>query len=228
MIKYGIATRQGSTDTGNADAARAYTSAQHVTGVAVIDGIGHDDATHAIVSVLAEAAARVAAVRGPLAGMLTAAQLVADRGPDDDGPDAVAVAARARPFAPTVVDWVGDARAYGWDGEWLTLHTTDHTVGQQLRANGAPWELADEHDNWVRTTLAQAAVATVYEVEIPANELVIITTDGVHDQVLHDVMADLVDAHQDNPQALADAIVTAVQADEDGYRDDATVVVIRP
>jgi serine/threonine protein phosphatase PrpC len=36
----------------------------------------------------------------------------------------------------------------------------------------------------------------------------------------------LVRAHQDDPQGLADAIVAAVLADEDGYRDDATVIVV--
>ncbi|NEA19345.1 hypothetical protein [Streptomyces halstedii] len=32
--------------------------------------------------------------------------------------------------------------------------------------------------------------------------------------------------HADDPQALTDALVTAATADEKGYRDDATVVVL--
>jgi PPM family protein phosphatase len=227
MIVYGIATRQGSTESGNADAARVYTSSDHVTAAAVVDGIGHDDQTHTLAPILAETAARVAAQRGPLAGLLTASLLVADRGPEHDGPDAVAVVARFREGADTVVDWVGDAAAYGWDGRRLRRYSTDHTVGEQLRANGAPLELAADHDNWLRTSLGLATVATVYEVNIPADELVILTSDGVHDQVSHDEFVDLVRAHAGDPAQLAGALVAAARDDVDGYRDDATAIVCK-
>ncbi|MET7636863.1 hypothetical protein ACWCW2_37700 [Streptomyces sp. NPDC001773] len=42
------------------------------TGAAVVDGIGHSDELHALVPVLASAAVRTAALRWPLAGLLTA------------------------------------------------------------------------------------------------------------------------------------------------------------
>ena len=224
----GTATRQGTINSGNADAARTFTTANLTTAAALIDGIGHEGEVHTLAPVLAEVAARVAAQRGPLAGLLSASQLMADRGPDIDGPDAVAVVARCRAGADSVVDWVGDARAYGWDGYCLQRYTTDHTVGEQLRVNGAPWELAADHDNWIRTSLGLAVVATVYEVEIPANELVILTTDGVHDQVPAERLVELVQAHEGDPHALADALVAAAQPDESGYRDDATAIVLRP
>ena len=101
-------------------------------------------------------------------------------------------------------------------------------MGQQLRVNGAPLDLAEAHDNWIRTSLGRAVVATVYQVTIPSDALVLLTSDGVHDALTRDELATLVRAHGDDPQVMADAIVAAVVEDDDGYRDDATVVVVPP
>ncbi|MFD8964407.1 hypothetical protein ACFV0C_05270 [Streptomyces sp. NPDC059568] len=225
IILTGTATREG-TALDNADAARVYVLADGTVGAAVIDGIGHGPHTSATVPLLAGTAARISARRGPLAGLLTASELIADAGADGEEADAVAVAARVRPDdGVLVVTWTGDARAYGWDGTTLSLYTDDHTVGAQLRANGVALEIARKHDNWLRTSLARASIGTVYTAGIK-DPLVILTSDGVHDQVSHDAMTTLVSAHRDDPQALADALVAAAQPDETGYRDDATAIVI--
>ncbi|MFJ2026320.1 hypothetical protein ACIODW_21305 [Streptomyces sp. NPDC087897] len=218
------ATRTG-TENDNADAASTYTAADGVVGAAVIDGIGHSPGTSALTPVLAVVAARTAATRGPLAGLLSAAQLVSDPGPGGDEPNAVAAVATTHPDGETEVAWVGDCDAYGWDGTVLTRYTTPHTVGHQLRRNGAPWEVADAHDNWVRTTLAHAVVATVTEVTVP-DPVVLLLSDGVHDQTPHNDLTALVHEHATNPQALATALVAAASADAGGYRDDATAIVI--
>ncbi|MFD8919442.1 hypothetical protein ACFV0Y_16685 [Streptomyces sp. NPDC059569] len=225
-ITTGIATREGTAED-NADAAKVYVLADGTVGAAVIDGIGHGPHTSRTAPLLAEVAARISARRGPLAGLLTAAELIADPGADGEEADAVAVAARAYPDDDVmVVNWTGDARAYGWTGEHLELYTDDHTVGAQLRANGVALEIAREHDNWLKTSLARATVGTVYAAGI-RDRLVILTSDGVHDQVTADAMEALVREHADDPQALADALVAAAEVDGDGYRDDATVVVLK-
>ncbi|WP_329176061.1 PP2C family protein-serine/threonine phosphatase [Streptomyces sp. NBC_01477] len=225
MIRTGFATREG-TALDNADAAKVYVLADGTVGAAVVDGIGHGPHTSDTAPLLAEVAARIGAQRGPLAGLLTAGQLVTDPGEDGEEANAVAVAAvRRSDDDDTVVAWIGDCRGYGWDGVTLTRYTDDHTVGAQLRRNGAPWELAREHDNWLKTALSKATVGTVYSVTIP-EEVVILTSDGVHDQIPHDTLVSLVRAHDADPQALANAIVNAAQTDETGYRDDATAVVI--
>lgn len=54
--------------------------------------------------------------------------MVADRGPDDSGPNAVAAVAVTTPGGRTVAAWVGDCRVYGFDGERLRQYSTDHTV----------------------------------------------------------------------------------------------------
>ncbi|MFH9671252.1 SpoIIE family protein phosphatase [Streptomyces sp. NPDC017405] len=224
MIITGLATREG-TAKDNADACRVYRLADGTVGAAVIDGIGHGPRTSATSPLLAAVAARISARRGPLAGLLTAAELIAEPGADDDEADAVAVAARVIPGDDiTVINWTGDARAYGWNGQRLELYTDDHTVGAQLRANGVALEIAREHDNWLRTSLARATIGTVYTAGV-RDRLLILTTDGVHDQVKPEVMKSLVRELEDNPQALAEALVAAAR-ETDGYRDDATAVVI--
>ncbi len=214
------ATRRG-TRPQNCDAAAVHAAAGR-TSAALVDGIGSTAEQAACSLLLAEVAARVAARRGRLAGLLAAAELIAGAGDED----AVAVVATGEPGEPTRVAWVGDCRAYGWDGAELRRYTTDHTVGEQLRANGVPVELAEQHDNWIKTSLRLAVVATVYEAEIPAGEAVLLTTDGVHDALSHAELAALVREFDDDPRALAEAVVGAVGEDDDGERDDATAVVV--
>jgi protein phosphatase len=214
------ASRRG-TRRHNCDAVAVFTAADGTVAAALVDGIGNSTHVADVARLCAQTAARVGAQRGPLAGILSAALLVADPAEDANG---VAICAVTDPDGgPVEVAWVGDCRGYGWDGRALHRHTTDHTIGQQLRVNGVPVEVAAEHDNWVRTTLAHAVVATVYQVEIPG--LVVLTSDGVHDRLADREIAALVGAHSDL-QEIADAVVGAVAADEDGYRDDATVVLI--
>ncbi|MFD8409526.1 hypothetical protein ACFV1G_33190 [Streptomyces anulatus] len=225
MIRTGFATREG-TAADNADAAKVYVLSDGTVGAAVIDGIGHGPHTSRTAPLLAETAARISARRGPLAGLLTASELIADAGADGEEADAVAVTARVRPTdRVAVVNWTGDARAYGWDGTRLDLYTNDHTVGAQLRANGVSLEIAREHDNWLRTSLARASIGTVYTAGV-LDQLLILTSDGVHDQVPLEGMVALVHEHAQDPQSLAEALVAAARSDEDGYRDDATVVIV--
>ncbi|MFJ9570409.1 hypothetical protein [Streptomyces bacillaris] len=225
MIRTGFATREG-TEADNADAAKVYVLFDDTVGAAVIDGIGHGPHTSRTAPLLAETAARISARRGPLAGLLTASELIADEGADGEEADAVAVAVRVRPDDEVaIVTWTGDARAYGWNGTRLDLYTDDHTVGAQLRSNGVSLDIAREHDNWLRTSLAHASIGTVYTAGI-LDQLLILTSDGVHDQMTVDDMVALVREHAQAPQSLADALVAAARSDEDGYRDDATVVVI--
>lgn len=227
---FASASREG-TALDNADAARVYELADGTIGAAVIDGVGHGPHTSRTAPLLAEVASRLASRlasrRGPLAGILAAAELVADEGPDGEEADAVAVALMLRPGSRQArAAWNGDCRAYGWNGTTLTLYTTDQTMGQWARLHGdVPIEVAEHHDSWIRTSLSRATVATVGEVGID-DQIVILTSDGAHDQIEHATMENLVREYAGNPQALADALVAAAQDDEDGYRDDATAIVI--
>jgi protein phosphatase len=152
---------------------------------------------------------------------LVAAPAAAEIEPDGD-----AVLAVAEPDGQeTSIAWTGDARAYGWDGQQLRQRSTDHTVGQYLRVNGVPVELAEDHDNWVRTSLGRCGISSVHACRI-TDAVVLLTSDGVHDSVPHASLEALVRKHADRPQELVEAVVAAVTADEDDYRDDATVIVL--
>ncbi|MEV7275251.1 hypothetical protein ACIQIG_21975 [Streptomyces bacillaris] len=225
MIRTGFATREG-TAADNADAAKVYVLSNGTVGAAVIDGIGHGPHTSATAPLLAETAARVAAHRGALAGILSAGLLIADEGDDGEEANAVGVAVLVDDAGARAA-WVGDCDVLGWDGTRLRRYSTPQVMGEWVRQYGPPVEIAAHYDDWVRVSLHSATVATTGEVDIPDEVvLLLLLSDGAHDQVPADVMEGLVREYHHDPQALANAIVAAARSDENGYRDDATVVVI--
>ncbi|MFJ5070266.1 hypothetical protein ACIQC7_28035 [Kitasatospora sp. NPDC088556] len=222
-ITFGIAQREG-TAGDLADAAATYTSTStDRTGVALVDGMGHDPEIVRLAPMLAETAARVGAGRGALAGLLSAGLLVSDR-----GPDGVGVLAVTRPDGGAEVCWAGDCRAYHWTGTTLHQLTTDHNLAAYLSraAKDAGTVPVAALADCVGVTLGLATVATVPFVSVPAGGLLVLTTDGVHDQVPAERVEALVREHQADPQVLADALVAAAGPTAEGYRDDATAVVL--
>ena len=217
------ATRRGVRDH-NMDAAALFQASTGVAVAAVVDGIGNDPGGAAIMRLLADCAVRVGATKGALAGVLAAAALVEDPGVGHHMPDGVIVLALAVPGRPTHLAWVGDSHAYSWDGATLHRRTDPHTMGAYLRGNGVA-DLAPLHDSWVRLSLSTATVTNVAVSAAPADELLLLLSDGL-DNVPHDQLEALVRDHHDNPEALADAIVAAARETEDGYRDDATAIVL--
>lgn len=213
-----------------ADAAAVYRTADGTTAAAIVDGIGHAPGTVRLMPVLAEVAARIAARIDGRSGIVTAGQLVASDGTGDEPePDGPAVVAAVRPDGRVVVHWIGDCRAYAWDDAALVQVTTDHTMGECLRRNsGRSLPEYAAHDNWVLATLSRALPTTIGEAALPDPRLVVLTSDGVHDQVPHSVMEGLVRAHETDPQALAAALVAAAGERPSGRRDDATAVVLVP
>ncbi|WP_405536837.1 SpoIIE family protein phosphatase [Streptomyces antimycoticus] len=227
-VMTGVATREGSAEP-SADAAAVHILADGTTAAAVVDGIGHSTRIAAVAQLVADVAVRMSARRGGLAGMLTATELVADPGAGEEPePDAVAVVAVTEPGDDRIrIAWVGDCRAYSLTPDKrLQPCTVDHNLAEQLEMCGYAGEVTSRASQWVRTTVATAAVATVAEAWTDA-PLVVLTSDGVHDQAPHDVLEALVLQHQHDPQALAEALVAASEANPEGVRDDATAVVIR-
>ncbi|MEU3602233.1 hypothetical protein ABZ714_26475 [Streptomyces sp. NPDC006798] len=237
-----IATRKG-TRKYNCDAARIHQLPGTGTVAAVIvDGIGNTPKKAAFSRLAAECIARVSARRDPLLGILHGAALnTAPPGTliPDDGVAAVAVAA---PNRRTAIAWTGDALISGWTGEKLVRRSTLQTMGTWLRAWGGtavtlhPSEGPDETvsvdrgalvlDDLARSTLGRCSIDTVplCFVEDP---VLILTSDGAHGQIPHQLMEDLAREHADTPRALADAIVAAAEPDKTGYRDDATAIVMK-
>ncbi|MFF2378650.1 protein phosphatase 2C domain-containing protein [Streptomyces xiamenensis] len=226
MVRTGWATRAGTAEP-SGDAVVVRVLPDGTTAAAVVDGIGHSAEVAETAGLLAAVAARVTGRRGPLAGLLSAAELIADTGAGADSEaDAVAAVAVAEPGGEVRVGWIGDCRAYALeDGGELVQLTHDHNLADQLELCGYTGEVLRSAGQWVRTTVATATVATVGEAWTQA-PVVLLTTDGVHDQVPHEEMARLARRHEDDPQALADALVAAATADDSGVRDDATASVL--
>lgn len=222
-ITIGIARREGTAGP-YADAAATYTSdATGRTAVALVDGMGHADDIVRLAPMLAETAARVGAGRGALAGLLSAGLLVAD-----PGPDGVGVLTVLREDGSAELVWAGDCRAYRWHDGQLHQLTTDHNLAAYLTraARGAGNVPVAALADFVGVTLGLAVPATAAYVSVPAGGLLILTSDGVHDQVPADGIENLVREHHDDPQALADALVAAAKPVSAEYRDDATAVVL--
>ncbi|MFE7485016.1 PP2C family serine/threonine-protein phosphatase [Streptomyces sp. NPDC057552] len=213
-----------------ADAVRHYVAADHTTAVAVIDGAGHEADVVAIAPILAEVAARNAAQHGAVHGVLSAAALVTDRGPNGDGPRAVAAVVVCPPEGETKAAFTGDCAIFGSDGERLHRYSSAQTVAgliQDYLQITVPLPFTT-HDH-LRSDLTTATLNTVPGVLIPENELVLIVSDGVDDTVSEKRLQELAIAHADDPQRLADEVAAAAGLNEAGYRDDATVaVVLRP
>lgn len=222
-VTVGVAQRPG-TERPCADGAHVHRRGDRVC-AAVVDGAGHreevvDFARHApsVITLMGMA-------MGGLVGLTTAGRM-ADA--YDRPPHMSAVYASMEPGRPTGIHWIGDCRAYGWDGTALTQWSVDQTMGEWLRWNGGvPIEIAETQDNWARLGLAQATEMTCRQLEIPEDvPLVLLVSDGISDQVDQETAEGLCREHGSDPQALADALASAAEADDDGYRDDATAVVL--
>ncbi|MFE0648186.1 hypothetical protein ACFVZH_06310 [Streptomyces sp. NPDC059534] len=192
---------------------------------AVVDGAGHRADTVRYARIAPAVITHLGMSLDGLAALMTAGQMAKAY---EQPPHASAVFACMRPGVPTVVHWIGDCRAYGWDGTALTQWSTDQTMGEWLRVNGGvPVEIAENHDNWSRLGLAKASAATCRQVEIPEEVgLVLLVSDGVPDHVGLNTVEALCRSHGSEPQVLADALVAAARGDSEGYRDDTTAVVL--
>jgi serine/threonine protein phosphatase PrpC len=80
--------------------------------------------------------------------------------------------------------------------------------------------------DFVQLTLGQAVPAAVGCVFMRAGGQLILTSDGIHDSVSSETIEALAREHHPAHQALAEALVAAVEPDADRQRDDATAVVI--
>jgi hypothetical protein len=197
------ASHQGSREV-NADAVAAANGI-----VALADGVGDSmSAAHAAL-LAATAAVGVPAVVGPAAA-LSAAHNAVTAG------DCVLVV--AQPFGGGYrIGWVGDVRAYAWDGHELRQLTKDHTLAQYFRDHGEDVTPRMEH---IVTTSVHTAPATRYGITETSASSLVLTTDGIHKTLTHDAMTTIL-RQATNP---ADALVAA--AHSAGATDNATAVVL--
>ncbi len=128
-----------------------------------------------------------------------------------------------------VIAWVGDSRAYVWDGE-LKQITRDHSYVESLLSSGAiSLEEAVDHPNKNLITQAVGAAATdgleigLVHGRISAGQQILLCSDGLVDEVSDSDIARLLN-QGDSPQQRIELLVQA--ALDGGGRDNITVVLV--
>ncbi|WP_410569535.1 PP2C family protein-serine/threonine phosphatase [Amycolatopsis sp. cmx-4-61] len=158
----------------NADAVAAYAAAGGPgIAFALADGVGDDPAAARAARIAAAAAARTPVHKGPVEAVLAAQRAVREQ----TAGDAVLVVAMPGERGGYRIAWVGDARAYGWDGTTLNRLTTDHTLAEFFRARHQPVTPRMEH---VVTTSVRTAGAHEIGTAESAGAGLLLTSDGVH------------------------------------------------
>jgi protein phosphatase len=189
----------------NADAVATYGGV-----VALADGVG--DSTEAAQAALAAvtAAVRVPAVAGPVAALSTARHALPVDG------DCVLVV--AQPYAGGYhIGWVGDVRAYAWDGADLWQLTRDHTLAQYVRDHGGQVRPRMEH---LVTASVRTAEPTRYGLTATGTPNLLLTTDGVHKTLTHEQMTGILRGALNPAAALTAAALRA------GTKDNTTAVML--
>jgi PPM family protein phosphatase len=177
--------------------------------VALADGIGDDLAAANAALLATTAAVNVPSVAGPEAALAAAHEAVTTG-------DCVLVV--AQPFGGGYrIGWVGDVRAYAWNGSELRQLTKDHTLAQYFRDHGEEVTPRMEH---IVTTSVHTAPATRYGTTETSATSLLLTTDGVHKTLTDETMTTIL-RHAANP---AEALVQA--AHDAGAHDNATAVVL--
>jgi serine/threonine protein phosphatase PrpC len=198
----------------NADAVAARPEASGGLVVALADGVGDHPGAARAARLAATAAVEVPVAEGPVAALLAAHRAVEA---DPDAADCVLVV--AQPFGLGYrLAWVGDVRAYAWDGRALFQLTTDHTLAQYHRDRGTTPTPAMEHQ--VLTSVRTAAPAEFGLASLAIPVRLLLTSDGVHKTLTHEAMTEIMRSAPDPATALVDA------AREAGTRDNTTAVVI--
>lgn len=196
--------------------------------VALVDGMGNSSDVAGDAFLCAHAAARVAANKGAIPGVLAATDILgADPAVEFPAPDGVLVLAISRPGEAFTIGAIGDAAAFAHDPAAevaLKKLTEDHTLGQRMRLRGEPEETAAKYDSMISTSIGRASVGTITVVTTDAPE-VVLASDGVHRVLPEREIAAILAQHPVDADAAATALGEAAQGA--GGADDASVAVLR-
>ncbi|MCM6775577.1 protein phosphatase 2C domain-containing protein [Nocardia sp. CDC159] len=195
------------------------------TAFVVADGIGD----HLLAARAARCAAAVAAAVGTSRGAVPAILAAQDElhrqfpEPAADTVLAIAVVPTAdQPDAPAEIAWVGDCRAYRWNGRVLHQITTDHTVAELLRAHGR--EPLPRMSHLVTTSVRTVTADAIGRAGTGSSHgRFLLCTDGIHKMLDIMVVKELLAAGI-SPGRTAEALVdTALRV---GGTDNTTALVV--
>ena len=188
-------------------------------GVAVADGIGDTAAAYGAAHVAADTAARAAADGGALDALLAArTAIAAGKG------DAVLVVAALRAGGGEIA-WVGDCRAYFFDGAAVRPLTADPTMAAAVRDAGGDtppprWE------HVVTASVRSASADNAGRVPIPGGwGRLALVTDGVHRELSGEEIAAVL-AYAHDPATAARELTDLALLAGGGDNASATVVEV--
>ena len=137
------------------------------------------------------------------------------------------VAARIVDQGVCEVAWVGDSRAYLSRQGGLTPLTRDHSVMEELRAEGVLSEAeirSDPRARQITRGLGQdSAAPSLNQVPLRRGDRIVLCSDGLHDEVGDSAIVEALGRNAD-PNAAAQALIEA--ALESGGRDNISVIVV--
>ena len=191
-------------------------------GVAVADGIGDTAAAYGAAHVAADTAARAAAGGGALDALLAARAAIVGGG-DIRAGDAVLVVGALRAGGGEIA-WVGDCRAYFFDGAGVRQLTADQTMAAAMREAGVA--AAPRWEHVVTQSVRSAAATTAGVVPVPAGwGRLALVTDGVHRELSPAEIAAVL-AHGHDPATTARELTDLALLAGGGDNASATVVEV--
>jgi protein phosphatase len=217
VISWDTASRQGGRQF-NADAVGSSMDQSGRVVFALADGIGDDMWASEAARIASDVAARTPSSAGPVEAILAAQRALEAL---NTGADAVIVVAMPSDEGYKIA-WVGDARAYSWDGVELTQLTSDQTMAEYFRLHDSIPTPRMEHvvTNSLRTTSAERiGTATV-----AGFKSLLLSSDGVHKVVSPETLqAVLAESGATTLSRVSTLVDTAMVL---GGKDNATALVV--
>ncbi len=207
----------------NADAVSSWTDpATGNNAFVVADGVGDHLLAARAARTVAAAAARAATQAGAAAGILAAQAELLRQFSEKEADAVLVVAVLPSDGGPCDIAWVGDCRAYRWNGRVLHQITTDHTAAEYFRSLGRTPARRFEH--LVTTSARTVAPEAIGRATTgSSNGRFLLSTDGVHKPL---AMAEIKEtlAVCATPAITAEALVDgALRA---GGSDNTTALVV--
>ena len=142
-------------------------------------------------------------------------------------------------FGPAGVEWVsvGDSPLFLLRHGEIVLLNEDHSLAPEIdklaAAGRMTWEdaKADPRRHFLRSALTGADMDLIDRSHRPLalepGDVVILSSDGIHTLSEPDILRVVNETVARGPEAVADALLAAVEAGGDIYQDNTTVVVVR-
>jgi serine/threonine protein phosphatase PrpC len=217
VITWDTASRQGGRRV-NADAAGASRDMSGHVVFALADGIGDDMWAAEAARVASDVAARTSSLAGPVEAILAAQRAVESL---RTGADCVLVVAMSGLDGHRIA-WVGDVRAYQWDGDAFTQITTDQTMAEYFRAHDELPTPRMEH--MVTNSVRRTSPEQIGQAEVRPGGSLLLSSDGLHKtvspQTIQAVLAEPGGTPHDRVATLVDTAMLL------GGHDNATALVI--